>query len=121
MNGRLLKESVIAHLRAKATEERPYKQPEISTDDALAELTFNERADPPLTPVIIRNHPATSPQIEFFPEGTDESSVVNVDNWTFTGTEWKGMLSPTMYEVRLPTGRSKRLPVLAGVPAELRL
>jgi hypothetical protein len=74
-----------------------------------------------MTSVTIHNHPASQPQIEFWAEDSDQSSLVNVDDWSFNNTEWQGLLSPGLYELRLPSGRGKRIKVLAGVPVEVDL
>lgn len=119
MKGSLLKASVLAHLNRKATQDNPYRPPEMTTDDDLAMLTFNEDAPDPLTQVTVRNHPAP-PVIEYWRDDSDEAQQVDMNNWNRNDDTWTGQLPPGQYELRLPAPRlAKRLRVYAAVPAEV--
>jgi hypothetical protein len=121
MTGTLLKESVKEHLAHILQDEKKAQVPELSRDEDLAKIFFNEQADPPNTSVIIKGHPAQMPTIEFWPEGADRSMPVTLHDWSYNGSLWRGTLAPGQYELRLPNDGGRRLKILAGVPKEVAL
>jgi hypothetical protein len=121
MSGVLLKESVKQHLALALKDEKKAQVPEIGRDEELAKIVFNEAADPPKTEVIITGHPATPPVIELWPEGAEQSTQAALDGWSHDGAAWTGTLEPGVYELRLPTGGGRRLPIVAGVTKEVVL
>jgi hypothetical protein len=121
MNGTIFKASVLGHLAQVLKRAEKTQEPEIKPDEALAKIVFNEQAEPPKTDVTITGHAATPPLIEVWPEGADEAEQVATENWTFKAGVWQGNLEPGVYFLRPPAGPSKKIPVLAGVPAEVAL
>jgi hypothetical protein len=102
--------------RAEKTQE-----PEIKTDEALAKIVFNEQAEAAKTDVTITGHSAAQPTIEVWPAGADEAKQVPTGDWTFEDGTWHGQLEPGVYFLCPPAGPTKKIPVLAGVPAEVAL
>jgi hypothetical protein len=122
MTGRMLKMSVTQHLTRLLKDERKSQDPVIGQDMDLPKIIFNEAAPAPRTPVTIQGHPDhTLPDIEFFPEGSDTSEKVVMDDWTFHDGSWQGWLEPSTYELRIPGGGARRLRIFAGVPEEVNL
>jgi hypothetical protein len=121
MTGTMLKASVRKHLTLVLKDEKKAQEPQIDRDEDLDRIVFNEQADPPRTLVTITGHPAARPEIDSWPEGTDNSVPVNLGDWTHDGASWQGKLEPGQYILRLPTGGSRRLKILAGVPEEVTL
>jgi hypothetical protein len=121
VNGTLLKASVIEHLSCTLKDVKKAQIPQLSRDEDLASVVFNEQSDPPSTSVTIQGHPASSPAIEFWQEGANRSLPVTLDDWTYDGSVWRGTLTPGQYDLRLPGGGGYRLKVLAGVQKEVRL
>jgi uncharacterized caspase-like protein len=121
MTGGLLKESVKKHLGQVLKDEKKAQEPQFNPDDDLARVIFNEKADPPRTPVTIQGHPADPPLIELWPEGADRSTPASLTDWSYHGSSWRGTLEPGQYELRLPAGGGRRLKVLAAIPEEVVL
>ena len=121
MDGRLLKESVRAHMKTVAKQTNfQLGDPEIGEDDFLNKFIFNEAADPPQTPVTLRNHPAAQPVIT---SGEPGQPLVraNLDSWNFDGTGWRGSLTPGLYLLQVNGTPGTWLQVFAGVPLEVTL
>jgi uncharacterized caspase-like protein len=121
MTGTVLKASVLGHLAQVLEQAEKTQEPEIKTDEALAKIVFNEQAEAAKTNVTIIGHTATPPTIEVWPEGADEVLQIATDDWAFEDGIWQGDLEPGIYFLRPPAGPTKKVPVLAGVPAEVVL
>jgi caspase domain-containing protein len=120
MTGTLLKESIKEHLADLLKDEKKVQEPEIRPDEDLAKIVFNEQRDPPrtpvtITPVSITGDPAKPPEIEYWPEGSDDSELMALNDWSYDGSLWRGTLEPGQYQLRLPGGRHKRLKIVAGL------
>jgi hypothetical protein len=121
MNGMLLKESVKKHLGQVLKDEKKAQEPQINRDEDLVRIVFNQKADPPRTPVTIQGHPAVLPLIELWPEGADRSTPASLTDWAYHGSLWRGTLEPGLYDLRLPAGGGRRLKILAAIPEEVVL
>jgi uncharacterized caspase-like protein len=121
MKGTVLKQSVKRYLAQLLKDEKRAQEPVIGPDEELDKIAFNEAALPPRTPVTLKGHPAAPPVIEFFPEGSLASQQVALTDWNFDGDGWSGTLEPSLYELRLPRGGSRRFNVYAAVPEEVQL
>jgi len=121
MTGTMLKQSVKRHLARLLEDEKKAQEPMIGIDEELVKIVFNEAANLPRTPVTIKGHSASSPNIEVWPEGSDTSQKVPLVDWNFNGSDWSGTLEPSKYELRLPGGGGKRLKICAGAPEEVEM
>lgn len=118
MNGTMFKTAVKAHLARTLADEKKPQETEIRgnpEDRALDQIVFNEGAEEPRIPVQIRGL-ATRPEISMYPEGSDDSVLVPVDDWTKQDDAWQGHLKPGQYDLKLPTGSTKRLKAFPANP-----
>jgi hypothetical protein len=122
MTGTMLKISVMNHLARLLKDEKKSQEPIIVPDEELSKIVFNEAAETPRTPVTIHGLTLDQhPVIEFFPDGSDISQQIDLSEWVFNDADWQGFLEPRQYEIRLPSGGSRRLRIFAGVPEEVLL
>lgn len=117
VDGKLLKESVRAHLKRTLKDEKKAQVPQFGPEDELAAIVFNKAAAPPSTEVRIAGSDHERPAVEFFPEGAAMGERVPLDGWNYKDGFWHGTLAPGMYTIQQPAGGSGRLNVLAAVPA----
>lgn len=119
MDGRLLKESVLKHFSSLNLPSSKNQKPRIGTEEELPHFTFNEDAAEPISPVTILNHAGSRPRIQLLPLNARRSTPVDTSKWEFKGDRWYGNLSPSTYEVRMPSGNDPLFIVYAGSPTEV--